>query len=743
MGRYSNTASFLVMGGAALMAQVLAMRELMAALRGNELSLALTLGLWLLMAGASSWAGVVVARRAKDKSRAFSAGLFAFSLLIPPAVMAPRVLLPLFGYLPGELVPVGGMFLLISSTLIMVAPLAGLMFPFAVGVMGDAGPGQAGKVYAFEAAGSFAAGLALTFIIAPKFTTLQAASLTSVICLLAVALYSTYEGRKKPALAAISFALLMSALFYAAPGIELKIYNRGVPAGRVVEAVQSRYGAITVVELPGQHAVYEGGVYSFSIPDRDVAERKAHLPMTVHKAPSDVLLIGGGGEGVLTEVLKHPVRKLDYVELDPRLIEVSMRYMPDADRRAFADPRVSVHYTDGRHFVKDTSARYDLVMVCLPEPSTASINRYYTAEFFEEVKRILTTGGILSISLPSSPNYIGKRQLALNGSIYHTLKSVFGTVRVTPEDTSYFFAAMDRDAVDLDAAVLARRFEARGITARSFNQHTLPFFLEPGRVAYVEERLSRSAGLGINHDFRPVAYLYSLALWGEVAGLPALDWLAPGFGGRGFFMLYAVPIIVILIALLLIFRRGGLYGRVSFAIATTGLSGMVIEVALLLAYQSYYGYLYERLGLIMALFMLGLFIGSRYAAASLLKLSTPFRGIIAIESGFMLLAIALMLMASFPGSAMSGVSLTAMMLLAGALTGAEYPLALAVSGGPEGVRTGAAGRFYGLDLIGSGAGALLSGLVLIPLLGIAFTAVFVLLLKAVSTGFLLAGGREA
>ena len=104
--------------GAALLAQVLAMRELMEALRGNELSLGLALGVWLLLAGVSGWAGTIINKQSKNKGLAFSAGLLVISLLIPPAVMAPKFLLPMMGYAPGELVSAGGMSVLSPQALL-------------------------------------------------------------------------------------------------------------------------------------------------------------------------------------------------------------------------------------------------------------------------------------------------------------------------------------------------------------------------------------------------------------------------------------------------------------------------------------------------------------------------------------------------------------------------------------------------------------------------------------------------
>ena len=45
------------------------------------------------------------------------------------------------------------------------------------------------------------------------------------------------------------------------------------------------------------------------------------------------------------------------------------------------------------------------------------------------------------------------------------------------------------------------------------------------------------------------------------------------------------------------------------ALATTGFTGIALEIVLLYAFQNIYGYIYERMGVIVAVFMVGLALG--------------------------------------------------------------------------------------------------------------------------------------
>jgi len=64
---------------------------------------------------------------------------------------------------------------------------------------------------------------------------------------------------------------------------------------------------------------------------------------------------------------------VDYVELDPAILELAREYFPNHWLALRADPRVHVHVTDGRLFLKTTQSTFDVVIVNLPEPQNAQL----------------------------------------------------------------------------------------------------------------------------------------------------------------------------------------------------------------------------------------------------------------------------------------------------------------------------------------------------------------------------------
>ena len=166
----------------------------------------------------------------------------------------------------------------------------------------------------------------------------------------------------------------------------------------------SIYGNLAVVQKEGQFTFFENGVpiVNVPVPDIALAEELVHFPMLFHPQPKKVLLISGGIGGVLTEILKYPIDKIDYTELDPLIIQAARQFTTPLTERELGDSRLNIHYIDGRLFTKKTTEKFDVVIVNLPPPSTLQLNRYYTAEFFELVKNILNDDGLFTVRCPGS-----------------------------------------------------------------------------------------------------------------------------------------------------------------------------------------------------------------------------------------------------------------------------------------------------------------------------------------------------
>jgi spermidine synthase len=161
-------------------------------------------------------------------------------------------------------------------------------------------------------------------------------------------------------------------------------------------------------------------------------------------------------------------------------------------------------------------------------------------------------------------------------------------------------------------------------------------------------------------------------------------------------------------------------------VAVAGLTEMGIEIAALLVFQSVYGLVYHLVAVITGAFMGGLALGGwlggraarrgRAGVGSVLGITT------ALAAAPQAVAWAAGWVASLPPeSAPLGVTVVPLLVVgSGLLAGALFPIVGRLLSRSEGAAQSGA-RAYGADLIGAAAGALVSGVALIPVMGLSGT----------------------
>jgi len=687
---------FVVMGFTSMLLQITVLRLLLSTFSGNELDIGITLSFWLIYVGLGSYTG----RKIKLK-HAFTLSFILIALLAQPIVIAIKAIRPVLSLEPGEIVSLTSTIFSTAISLFPITFIIGLQFPLAVSYSG--GSNAAGRVYGLEALGAFIGGVFFTFVISSRVGAFELCLLLALINIL----IALYVSKKK----IITLILIIPLFFhFGFHKIATVLPWHGL---EISETTESRYGEIAVIKVRDQSSVYANGHLIFTYPDSQSEEMSTHLLIAIHPSPLKILVIGGS-PGTLKEFLKYPVEKIDFIELDPKIVEVSLKLLGiREDKEAVKDPRVNIIVKDGRGFIKGLNKHmYDLIVLNLPQPSTASINRFYTTDFFNEAKGVLKQDGILVISIPQSTGYIGKRMQTASGSIYNSLKYVFRYVEVTAQEYGGLFAS--DSVINTDPEILENRFIKRAIKTKHFNQYIFRDAFSPLNVDYVKKRLG---GIKlINTDIRPSAYLYNLMLWAEIHGGKILHYLLEI---KGWNVILFSGILLVFISFI-VFRKKKRV--IYFSIFTTGFSGMSFVLAVILAYQSIYGYVYEMIGILSATFMIGLWIGTIITRNT----TMPLRILFSLEVITILLAIISPLF--FKAELLFYV----LVFISGAIIGGQFSTANLSMDEPE-----AGGKLYAMDLVGSFLGALIPSLVIIPLFGVSNALLLIAFIKTFSAAMIL------
>ncbi|HTA20174.1 MAG TPA: fused MFS/spermidine synthase [Polyangia bacterium] len=131
--------------------------------------------------------------------------------------------------------------------------------------------------------------------------------------------------------------------------------------------------------------------------------RQGYLPLLLHPAPRDVLVLGVGTAATLSAVAQdHEVAHIDAVELSSEVLS-SLNLFSWTDGGALTQPRVRLRHADARAFVSAAAAsgiRYDVVIADLFHPQRAGAGTLYTREHFTNIRRALAPRGCFVQWLP-------------------------------------------------------------------------------------------------------------------------------------------------------------------------------------------------------------------------------------------------------------------------------------------------------------------------------------------------------
>lgn len=124
-------------------------------------------------------------------------------------------------------------------------------------------------------------------------------------------------------------------------------------------------------------------------------EMITHVPMATNLDIKKALVIGGGDGGTVRELSRYPqIEKIDMVEIDKMVVDVSKEYM-DICSCKLDDKRVSLYFEDGVNFVKCAQDKsYDLIIVDSTDPIGPGEGLFST-DFYRDCYRVLTDDGIL------------------------------------------------------------------------------------------------------------------------------------------------------------------------------------------------------------------------------------------------------------------------------------------------------------------------------------------------------------
>jgi spermidine synthase len=722
-----------LIGLSGIVAQVLILRELLVSYQGNELTLGIILANWVLCEAVGVFAIGKLIDKVKNRINIFILLQINFSLILPLSIYLSRTFKNISGIPFGE--GVGLNFIFFSSFLIIfpIALCHGALFSSSCKIYNlyfkEANP--IGKVYAWETIGTIIGGIIFTYLLIPHLNSFQIVFIISITNLLICFFLFKYNPAK--VIKYLTLILIILGIYF---GLTDKVnyinrfsITKQWEAVSILDYSNSVYGNTVVTKQAEQYTFFYNGLPAITTPYPDIVfvEEFGHLPLLFHKSPYDILVIGGGAGGLIKEILKHPIRKIDYLELDPVIIKMLKKFPSDLIESELNDKKVNIINQDGRFYLKNSLQKYDVVIIGMPYSANLSVNRFFTQEFFFLVKNRIGHKGILAFRLPGSLAYLSSELRNLNVCILNALQKNYEYVRIIPGDYNLFLASDSKEIAEINPGLISKKINEQNIKTNILTPDYLNYRFDQERLRWFTNSC-QGATKKINKDFMPYAVFEMLAYWNKQ--------FFPVFGR---FLEYSQILNLGLIFLLMLVLTTALFFLISrkpklsiaYCICTTGFFGMLVNLIMIFSFQVFYGYLYQNIGMLISIFMAGIAFGSIFMIQRLKNVRDHKKLFFKLELTIVFFSFILaLILTRWPGY-MNYTAFAFMLLAAipGILMGLQFPLASKIYL-KEGNQIGeTAGLLYFADLAGGWLAGIFGGIIFLPILGLFNTCLIIAFLK--------------
>jgi spermidine synthase len=264
--------------------------------------------------------------------------------------------------------------------------------------------------------------------------------------------------------------------------------NLALEVGEVYYRDKTEHQDLMIFENPrfGRVMSLDGAIQTTEHDEFIYHEMFAHVPLLAHGNVSRVLIVGGGDGGAACQVLKHPTVEATLVDIDRTVIDLSIEHMPTVSDGAFTNPRLNVVIADGCKFVKDTSDKWDVIIIDSTDPHGPG-EVLFTSEFYADCKSCLTDGGI--IVTQNGVPYVQAEELRTSydrlGALFNDTSFYMATIpSYVGGPLAFGWATDNRDLRKVDLATLATRYLDADIQTDYYSPEVhqasfvLPFYVQ-------------------------------------------------------------------------------------------------------------------------------------------------------------------------------------------------------------------------------------------------------------------------
>ncbi|MBC8002502.1 MAG: SAM-dependent methyltransferase, partial [Opitutaceae bacterium] len=163
-------------------------------------------------------------------------------------------------------------------------------------------------------------------------------------------------------------------------------------------------GSVAVsLSTVGVRSFHSAGKVQASNGDRDMRLQRllGHISALTHQKPESVLVVAcGAGVTAGTFVLHPDVKRIVICDIEPLVPKFVAPHFAKENYDVVKDPRTELVADDGRHYIRTTKEKFDIITSDPVDPWVKGCAALNTVEYYEMCRDHLKPGGVMSLWLP-------------------------------------------------------------------------------------------------------------------------------------------------------------------------------------------------------------------------------------------------------------------------------------------------------------------------------------------------------
>jgi spermidine synthase len=260
-------------------------------------------------------------------------------------------------------------------------------------------------------------------------------------------------------------------------------YKHGQDDISLLYSINSPYQKVEVLQKPnGGKYLYLDGLQNLNSSDLEVLNYYiAKVPAKLTQ-PERALIIGNGTLSSVSKVYPY-TKKLTSVELDSGVLKAGQQFFTPPETLQGLD-RWNLVIDDGKHFLKTSKEKFDLVIMDIPSPLTVQEAILHTAEFYKLVRSRMDETGVIAVQLSGPLQQNNRTPARVTAALAMAFKEIM-VLDSEEGDRSFAYASDKLPFTVADVRSIAEPFEDED-SLKIIPPSDIPFYLVKAEALQID-----------------------------------------------------------------------------------------------------------------------------------------------------------------------------------------------------------------------------------------------------------------